>query len=186
MRDALWQLVDDPERAYDRFFPLVYEELRRIASNHLRRESGRITLCTTALVHESYLRLCDGNAASPRDRAHFFALASRVMRHVLVDHARKKGAAKRGGDWVAVSLAPSVASQEPRTLDLIALDQVLGRLGERDPRMEQVVNCKVFGGMTSKETANALGVSTRTVEKDWKLARAFLHRELDASAARED
>jgi RNA polymerase sigma factor (TIGR02999 family) len=165
--------------------PLVYGDLKRIARNHLRGESEALTLHTTALVHESYLRLVGGAGTDLHDRSHFFGLASRVMRHVLVDHARAKGAAKRGGGQVHVPLSSDSASKAPRTLELIVLDDALKRLGEVDERMERVVECKIFGGMTTRETARAVGVAPRTVERDWTLAKAFLHRELGASGDEE-
>jgi len=170
--------VEGREGALDELIPVVYADLKRIARNHLKKEPEGLTLRTTALVHESYLRLAGGDAGSPRNRSHFFAIASRVMRHVLVDHARARAAAKRGGGRMRVPLSPEAAPQSPRTLELIALDDALQRLGGRDPRMERVVECKIFGGMTTQETADAVGVAVRTVEKDWTMAKAFLHREL--------
>jgi RNA polymerase sigma-70 factor, ECF subfamily len=164
--------------AMDELMPLVYGDLKRIARNHLRTEAEGFTLHTTALVHESYVRLAGSDGVSARDRAHFFALASRVMRHVLVDHARGRAATKRGGGRMRVTLSSEAVSQAPRTLELFALHQALGRLGELDERLERVVECKVFGGMTTKETAEAVGVAVRTVEKDWTVAKAFLRREL--------
>lgn len=168
------------EEAMEDLLPLIYQDLKRIARNHLRSERDGHTLCTTALVHESYLNLVDGAQLSVRDRAHFFAAASRMMRNILVDHARARTAAKRGGDRVRVTLTPRSASDDPDSSpEMIALDDALKRLGNEDPRAEQVVECKIFGGMTTRETAEALGVSTRTVEKDWTVAKAFLHRELE-------
>ncbi|TVP78735.1 MAG: sigma-70 family RNA polymerase sigma factor [Gemmatimonadales bacterium] len=169
------------DEALKELLPLIYQDLKRIARNHLRLERDGHTLCTTALVHESYLNMVDGAHLGVRDRAHFFAVASRVMRNILVDHARARSAAKRGGDRIRVTLTPRSASESPEASpEMIALDDALRRLGSRDPRAEQVVTCKIFGGMTTRETAEALQVSTRTVEKDWMVARAFLHRELEA------
>ncbi len=168
------------EEAMENLLPLIYQDLKRIARNHLRLERDGHTLCTTALVHESYLNLVDGSRLGVRDRAHFFAVASRMMRNILVDHARARSAAKRGGDRIRVTLTPQSAAERPDTSpEMIALDDALVRLGKEDPRAEKVVTCKIFGGMTTRETAEALQVSTRTVEKDWMVARAFLHRELD-------
>lgn len=168
------------EDALEDLLPLIYQDLKRIARNHLRLERDGHTLCTTALVHESYLNMVDGAPLGVRDRAHFFAVASRVMRNILVDHARARSAAKRGGDRIRVTLTPRSAAELPEASpDMIALDDALKRLGEEDPRAEKVVTCKIFGGMTTRETAEALRVSTRTVEKDWMVARAFLHGELD-------
>lgn len=165
------------QEALDDLLPLVYEDLKRIARNHLRAERDGHTLDTTALVHEAYLNLA-GGSLSVRDRAHFFAVASRVMRHVLVDHARARLAAKRGGGHVHVTLTPEAAAPPDRSLEILALNRAIERLAERDERLARVVECKVFGGMTTKETSAAVGVAVRTVEKDWTLAKAFLHREL--------
>jgi RNA polymerase sigma-70 factor, ECF subfamily len=172
-------LSEGRDEALDDLFPLVYDDLRRIARNHLRSERHGHTLDTVALVHETYLSLAHGDAVPVRERARFFALASRAMRNILIDHARARKAVKRGGDQVRVTLTPRVASESSEArADIVDLHRALERLGERDPRMEQVVECKVFGGMTTKETAEALDIGVRTVEKDWTLARAFLHKEL--------
>jgi RNA polymerase sigma factor (TIGR02999 family) len=176
-------LADGSDDALDDLFPLVYDDLRRIAANHLRGEAAGHTLDTVALVHEAYLNLVDAQAVPVRGRAHFFALASRVMRNILVDHARARRTDKRGGEEVHVPLTPESAMRPPEPIsDLVALDRALLRLREHDERMERVVECKVFGGMTTRETAEALGVSTRTVEKDWTLAKAFLHQQLSPNA----
>lgn len=177
----LGDLSEGRRGAIDELFPLIYDDLKRIARNHLKRERGGHTLNTTVLVHESYLNLVDGKTASVRDRAHFFALASRVMRNILVDRARARGAAKRGGEHVRVPLTPESASTDAGGPEMLDLHRALERLGERDERLERVVECKVFGGMTTKETADAVGIGVRTVEKDWTVAKAFLHRELQPS-----
>ena len=181
----LQSYVEGRDEALDELMPLVYEDLKQIARNHLRREPDGLTLRTTALLHESYLRMMGSAPASVRDRSHFFAIASRVMRNILVDHARARRSAKRGGDRVRVTLEPDADSETPRTLELLALDQALQRLGERDGRMERVVECRVFGGMTVRETAEVVGVAVRTVEKDWTMAKAFLHMELSSADVEE-
>jgi RNA polymerase sigma factor (TIGR02999 family) len=156
--------------------PLVYEELHRRAHWHMRRENPGHTLQTTALVNEAYLRLVDMQQVSWRDRAHFFALASRVIRHVLVDAARSRRSLKRGADASPEALDENVpVSEHP---DIIALDDALQALSAIDERKNQVVELRFFGGLTVEETAEVLGVSTETVKRDWKLAKAWLRREL--------
>lgn len=162
--------------AFDRLMELVYADLRHIAHVRLRKERTDHTLDTTALVHEAYLKLVPASTASWGDRAHFFAVASRVIRHVLIDYARHRNADKRSG--IRVPLRESSASTAPRDVDLLALEQALERLAELDPRMEQVVECRFFGGMTVEETAKALGVSTSTVDRDWARARTYLYEDL--------
>ena len=176
----LLALCSSAEReAFDRLVPLVYGDLRRIARRRMRSERPDHTLDTTALVHEAYVQLVDQATATWADRAHFFAVAARVIRHVLIDHARRRGAAKRGGGDVRVPLVDDLVSDGgPRNLDLLALDDALRKLGERDSRLERVVECRFFAGMTVPETAEALGTSVRTVERDWKRARAYLYRDL--------
>jgi RNA polymerase sigma-70 factor, ECF subfamily len=156
--------------------PLVYEELHRRAHWHMRRENPGHTLQTTALVNEAYLRLVDMRQVSWRDRAHFFALASRVIRHVLVDAARSRRSLKRGADASPEPLDEDLLlSENP---DIIALDDALRALSAIDERKNQVVELRFFGGLTVEETAEVLGVSTETVKRDWKLAKAWLRREL--------
>lgn len=172
----------DPD-ALDRLFPLLYDDLRRIARGHLRRERDGHTLSTTALVHEAYVGLAEGSGEWT-DRTHFLAVASTAMRHVLVDYARRRNAQKRGGDRVRVTLDGSMARADTSadTADLIALNDALRRLGEKDPRLERVVECRFFGGMTVAETASALDTSQRTVERAWTRARTYLYRALSPAA----
>jgi len=160
-------------------FPQVYEELRRLAHFALRREADGHSLSTTALVHEAYLRLAPQRNAQVRDRAHYLALASIAMRRILVDHARRHATAKRGGGVRPLSLdgLDGVPVDERAHL-LVALDDALGRLGALDARQAQVVECRFFGGLTEDETAEALGVSVRTVKRDWVKARSWLYGEL--------
>lgn len=171
-----WSAGD--QGAFDRLVPLIYDDLRRIAHNHLGRSRRGDTLNTTAVVHELYLDLVDQTQVGWRDRVHFFAVASKAMRHIVIDYVRRSGAQKRGGDRVQVPLLPEKIPIEEGTPDLLALDEALDRLGEHDPRLVQVVECRFFGGMTAKETAEALGVGARTVERDWTRARTYLYRAL--------
>jgi len=164
--------------AFDRLIPLVYDDLRAIAHGRLVHERPDHTLNTTAVVHEAYVKLVDQATASSRDRAHFFAVAARVMRHLLIDHARERTAAKRGGGALHLPLDERLAGEEPRLVELLALDEALSRLGERDAHLERVVECRFFGGMTMEETAESLGSSLRTTERDWKRARTYLYEAL--------
>lgn len=165
------------EGAFPQLIQLVYADLRRIAHRRLQSERSGHTLDTTALVHEAYLKLVPQAGTSWGDRAHFFAVASRVIRHVLIDYARHRSADKRFGG-VRVPLRDGMASVGPPDVDLLALEQALRRLGDRDPRLEQVVECRFFGGMTVEETAAALGVSTSTVDRDWARAKTYLYEDL--------
>ena len=169
------------QRPVDRLLPLVYDELRRVAHRQLGRERAGHTLSTTALVHEAYLRLVDQTRARWVDRAHFFAVAAGVMRRILVDYARRFRAAKRGGDAQRVDLDLAEVSLDERSEMVINLDEALGRLAELNPRLSQVVEYRFFGGMTEEETAEALGVTDRTVRRDWIKAKAWLSRELQDS-----
>jgi RNA polymerase sigma-70 factor, ECF subfamily len=169
------------ERAsFDRDYELLYEELRVVARRHLRHARRGHTLCTTGLVHESYLKLA-GLPGERRSRAQFLALASKAMRHILVDHARSRAAAKRGGGALQVTLVPEMAQVEDSAVDLLALHEALVSLGKESARLEQIVECKVFGGLTMAETAAALGTSVRTAERDWTRAKAYLYQLLVAS-----
>ena len=160
----------------DRLMPLVYDNLRAIAHRRLGSEH---TLNTTAIVHEAYIKLVDQTAASWRDRAHFFAFAGRVIRNLLIDYGRERRAQKRGGGAILLPLDDQLVGAPERTVELLALDQALTRLGRHDPRLERLVECRFFGGMTMEETAEMLGVSVTTAERDWRRARAYLLAELD-------
>lgn len=162
--------------AFDRLIPLVYDDLRSIAHRRLAMERAGHTLSTTAVVHEAYLKLVNQATATWRDRVHFFAVAARVIRHVLVDYARAKGAQKRGGGALRIPLREDLDGHEPDTVELLTLEDALTKLGRRDPRLEQVVECRFFGGMTMEDTAEAVGVSLRTAERDWTRAKAYLFR----------
>jgi len=161
--------------------PLVYEEMRRLAGAYLRDENADHTLQPTALAHEAYLRLLDQRHVSWQNRAHFMGLAAQAMRRILIDHARRRGAQKRGGDAVHVTLEDSDGVAGPsETLGVAAedLSEALDRLAELDARQVRVVELRFFTGLSIEETAEVLGVSPATVKRDWTLARAWLHREL--------
>jgi RNA polymerase sigma factor (TIGR02999 family) len=166
--------------ALEQLLPRVYGELRRIARVRLRRERSDHTLAATDLVHEAYLKLLPVERVDWRSRAHFFAIASRAMRNVLVDHAVRRGAAKRGAGatMLAIEDAGADAAPEQPLEDLIALSEALGRLEQLDARQAQVVECRFFGGLSLEETAEALHTSAATVSRDWTFARAWLHNEL--------
>jgi RNA polymerase sigma factor (TIGR02999 family) len=166
--------------ALDRLLPLVYEELRRIARRQLRREQAGHTLSTTALVHEAYFRLVDQVSVGWGDRGHFYAVAAQAMRRILVDHARSRRTAKRGGDRRRIPLEMMELPVEDRAELLVALDEALTRLSALDQRQARVVECRYFGGLTEEETAAALGVTARTVRRDWVKAKGWLYRELTA------
>jgi RNA polymerase sigma factor (TIGR02999 family) len=166
----------------DRLFPLVYEELRRVA--HRARAGERVdeTLGTTGLVHEAYLKLVDQTRVDFQDRGHFYGVAARAMRRILVDQARRRSAAKRGGGRrrIALELVESSLGAEDRADALTALDEALVRLSALDARLGQVVECRFFGGLTEEETAEVVGVDPRTIRRDWVKAKGWLYRELTA------
>lgn len=164
----------------DRLFPVVYDELRRVAHRTLRGEPVGHTLSTTALVHEVYLRLARGDAASIGDRSHFLALAARAMRHVLVDCARRYRRARRGGGLVPVELNDDQVAAVTRADTMVELDEALDRLAVLEPRLAQVVECRFFAGLSEEETASVVGVTARTVRRDWIKAKGWLYRELGA------
>ena len=164
--------------ALEQLLPRVYGELRRIARNRLRRERAAHTLAATELVHEAFLELVPIERVDWRGRAHFFAIASRAMRNVLIDHAVRRRAAKRGGGAPVLSLGEADGATEQPLDELIALSDALNRLERLEPRQAQVVECRFFGGLSLEETAAALKISAATVSRDWTFARAWLHREL--------
>ncbi|HUI10850.1 MAG TPA: sigma-70 family RNA polymerase sigma factor [Bacteroidota bacterium] len=179
MTNLLVDVRAGDQSALNRLLPLVYDELRKIASSYLSREHSRQTIQTSDLVHEAYIRLADAEV-SWQNRAHFFGIAARSMRQILVDYARKKHAGKRGGDMTRVSLTENVLVVEDDFSRLLMLDDALGRLEKVDPRLCRVVELRYFSGLTVEETAEALSVSPRTVENDWNLARAWLSRTMTA------
>lgn len=166
------------KEALDQLVPLVYDELRRQAARYLRREQVGHTLQTTALIHEAYLRLVDQRSVHWQNRAQFFGIAGQMMRRILVDHARTKKRAKRGGSDIRVSLDQAVAISSKKDLDIVALDEALGRLEEIDPQQSRIVELRFFSGLSVEETAAVLGISAATVKRDWSVAKAWLHREI--------
>ncbi len=166
------------KQALDRLVPLVYDELRRLAQSYMRKERADHSLQTTALIHEAYLRLIDANQVQWQNRAHFFGVAARLMRQILVATARERGYQKRGGGAERVSLDEVMMIDEGRGEDLVALDEALDALAQFDARKAQVVEMRFFGGLTEEEIAEALAVSPETVRRDWRLARSWLRRKL--------
>lgn len=166
------------KEALDQLVPLVYDELRRQAARYLRREQVGHTLQTTALIHEAYLRLVDQRSVHWQNRAQFFGIAGQMMRRILVDHARTKKRAKRGGSDIRVSLDQAVSISSKKDLDIVALDEALGRLEEIDPQQSRIVELRFFSGLSVEETAAVLGISAATVKRDWSVAKAWLHREI--------
>ena len=166
------------ETALDRLTPLIYGELHRLAHYFMGRERDGLTLQTSALINEAYLKLVDVREVEWQDRAHFLGVAARVMRRILVDFARTRLAEKRGGEMQRVSLADVPADSQHLDPDVLALDRALHSLEELDRRQSQVVELRFFGGMTIEETAAVLQVSPGTVRRDWRMARAWLYREL--------
>lgn len=178
--ELLLQLRDHQSDAMDRLFPLIYDQLRRIAHRQLQAEPSGHTLGTTGLVHETYLKLVDQTRVEWRDRGHFFRVSSMAMRRILVDYARRYRALRRGGGLERVPLDQAdEAALAEREGHLLALEDALTRLAAVDERLSQLVECRYFGGLTEEETAEALGVSLRTVQRDWVKARGWLALELN-------
>ena len=171
------------EGAFDELMELVYDELRDIARHHLRLGTRDEVLDTTVLVHEAYLRLARVGEWDGKGRAQFFAFCSRAMRHILIDFARHREAAKRGGSRIRVPLDEEIASVEAAAADLLVVEDALQRLESENERMSHVFECRYFGGMSVEETATALSTSTRTVEREWAKARAYLSQALEYHAA---
>ena len=170
--------------ALDRLTPLVYDHLRKLARQYVRKEHSPAKIEATALVHEAYVRLVDARMVDWQDRAHFFAVSARIMRRILVDAARARASTKRGGGMQQVNQSTMMnldnlpATGSDRSVEICALDDALNSLAELDPRRAQVVELRFFGGLSVEETAGALAISPQTVMRDWKLARAWLAREL--------
>lgn len=178
----LQQMAAGSGQALDAIIPLVYRELRHIAHRHLRQENPGHTLNTTALVHEAYLQLVDVRRIEWRDRTHFFAMASRMMRRILINYARRRKRVKRGGGRTPLSLEDRDFPIDANLDELLALDEALTRLEAVDERRCRVVECRFFAGLDINETAEALDVSPGTVKRDWRLARLFLNRQLSAAS----
>jgi len=169
---------DGDAAALDELMPLVYEELRRLAQQYMSRERADHTLQTSALVNEAYLRLIDQKDVHWQNRAHFFGIAAQMMRRILVDYARQRRYAKRGGDARQVPLDEAMIVSEERTAEVVALDDALKSLAEIDPRKSQIVEMRFFGGLSIEETAEVLKVSPGTIMREWTLAKAWLRREM--------
>jgi RNA polymerase sigma factor (TIGR02999 family) len=171
------------EDARDALIPLIYNELRRIARRHLRHERPDHTLQSAALVNEAYLRLIGQKTPEWQNRAHFFGVAAQMMRHILVDHARNRRAVKRGAGAPRLSLDPEIALPQKPELDLVALDGALDKLAGLDPRESRVIELRFFGGLSIEETAVVMGISPRTVKREWATARAWLRLEMKKDAS---
>lgn len=169
------------EHALEELMPLVYDELRRMAKGHLRRQPAGYTFQTTELLHETYLKLAGGEGHKWANRNHFFGVAAKAMRHILVDHARSKHAEKRGGWQERVSFADGLAPATCQSEQVLALDEALTALARLDERKSNVVELRYFGGLTNEETSAVLNISVETVKRDWRFARTWLLRELDGS-----
>jgi RNA polymerase sigma factor (TIGR02999 family) len=174
----LRSLRQGDSQALDRLLPLVYDELRSLARSHLRGERKEHTLGATALVHEAYMRLASREQLTPEDRSHFFAIAAQAMRRVLIDHARARNRKKRGSGQDAEPLDPDLLLTDEMAEELVLLDAALQRLAHANERAARVVEQRFFAGLTLEETAQALGVSLKTVQRDWILARAWLRKEI--------
>ena len=166
------------KESLDKLMPAIYDELRRQAAHYLRQERPGHTLQTTALIHEAYVRLVDQRNVQWQNRAHFFGIAAQMMRRILVDHARTKKRAKRGGSDIKVSLDDAAVAVKGQDLDVVAVDEALSRLAKIDEQQSRVVELRFFSGLTVEETAEVMGISPATVKRDWSMAKAWLHREL--------
>ena len=175
---ARWSGGDAAAR--EALVPVVYNELRRVAGRCLAGQHNQ-TLQSTALVHEAYLRLVGQDRLRVENRAHFFGIAALLMRQILVDHARKRGAAKRGANCLTLTLDEAVALPQKRELDLVALDDALNILAAMDPRQSQIVDLRFFGGLSIEDTSHVLGISPATVKREWSIARLWLQREMSRS-----
>lgn len=164
--------------AFQQLVPLIYEDLRQIARRQLARSGMSPTLSATALVHEAYFQLVDETKVDWQSRGHFFAIAARSMRRILIDYVRERRAQKRGGDQVHVELDPNAIAVEQQAETLLALDQALGTIASFSERLARVAECRLFGGLSEEETAAALGISLRTAQREWQRARAWLQKEM--------
>jgi RNA polymerase sigma factor (TIGR02999 family) len=178
MTQLLVQWSNGDHSALDKLVPLVHEELRKLAHHYMRRERSNHTLQTTALVNEAYLRLIDQQGISFENRAHFFGIAARAMRQILVEYARGRAAAKRGGDLTRVELDEAALVSDEPAAEMVALDEALKELAEFDERLARVVELRFFGGLSVEESAEVLGVHPNTVIRDWSMAKAWLRRQL--------
>ncbi|WP_417737571.1 sigma-70 family RNA polymerase sigma factor [Rosistilla oblonga] len=175
---SLQQIVDGDPAAADRLMPEVYDQLRRLAQSMLNQESPSHTLQPTALVNETYLRMADQTRVDWQGKSHFFAIGAKMMRRILVDHARGKNRHKRGGQSRRIPLSDDMRVTKQKDEDVLAIEDALAKLATLDPRQAQIVELRFYGGLTVEEVANVLGVSKRTVEAEWTMLRAWLRREL--------
>ena len=176
---ARWRSGD--RAALDALMPVVYEELRDLAQHYLRREASNHTLQSTALVHEAYVRLAGQKTPDWKGRTHFYGVAARLMRQILVDHARRRDAGKRGGGAITLTLDARLVGSAPQDVDILALDDALNRLAALSPQQGQIVELRYFSGLSIEETADVMGVSSGTVKRGWTTARAWLFREMSRS-----
>ena len=174
----LAEVTKGDQQAASKLIPLVYDELRRLAGGYMRRERADHTLQATALVHEAYLKLVQHQPLDWQNRAHFFGIAAQVMRHILVDHARARGREKRGAGQKLASLEEALVVSPEKPVELLKLDESLKRLTKLDPRQGRIVELRFFGGLTVEETAHVLGISPKTVKREWSVAKAWLHGDL--------
>lgn len=177
----LRQLDTGDQSGVDQLFAVVYQQLRNLAGQFFRREPKGNTLQPTALVHEAYMKLVDQKHVDWHGRTHFFAVAAQAMRRILVDHARRRGAAKRGGNRHRISLHDDLVIESNRDEDLLSLENALSKLTKLDPRQAQMIELRFFGGLSVAEVAKVMGISTRSVEREWTMVRAWLRRELSRS-----
>ena len=180
--ELLEQWSGGNQAALDQLYPLVYEELRRLARSHMRREPKGHTLQTTALINEAYVRLVDQQSVRWQNRSHFFAISAQIMRRILVDHARRHLQAKRGGGAKRISLDEVMIVAKERSEEVLMLDEALANLARLDPRRSQVVELRYFAGLNNSEIASVLKISENTVMRDWNLARAWLYQQLSETA----
>jgi RNA polymerase sigma factor (TIGR02999 family) len=184
--ETVTQLLADwgagDREALQRLIPIVYNELRRLAKGYLQHQPPGSTLQSTALVHEAYLRLAEKKEVQWQDRTHFFAVAARIMRCILIDHARSRGSSKRGGGTYTIAIDDAVLSAGKQDVNLIALDEALSRLSAHDFRLGQVVELRFFGGLSIEETSQVLNIAPATVKRDWVLAKTWIYREMTWSA----
>lgn len=174
----LFELKQGNKEAQDRLIQLVYDELRRIAAQYLRKEEANHSLQPTVLVHEAYLRLIKLERIDWQTRSHFFAVSAILMRRILVDHARAHQAKKRGEGWDTVTLDPAIFPTRERSPEVLALNEALEKLSRLDARQSKIVELRFFAGMSEEETGHVLGISARTVKRDWRVAKAWLYHEL--------
>jgi RNA polymerase sigma-70 factor (ECF subfamily) len=178
VRVLLAELTKGDKDAASKLIPILYDELRRMAGGYMRRERADHTLQATALVHEAYLKLVEQRSVDWQSRAHFFGIAAQVMRRILVDHARGRLREKRGGELQEASMDEALEFAPERSFELVKLDEALERLTKLDPRQGKIVELRFFGGLTVEQTAELLGISPKTVKRDWSIAKAWLYSEL--------